>query len=163
MSQNLWVTVKWPAWPPGYCCVQNGLQFPFELGAVNQIVVRLQTIIAGQTQFVTDPECLGEQPGWMVGRSQIAYLSLARQIVERVEASIRERLAEKMETALFKKGKNVFHDPKATWELSDVALAYIAILTSLGYHAWWPVVSVVVLVVGPWLVGQAMKQRRRAR
>jgi cytochrome b6 len=47
--------------------------------------------------------------------------------------------------------------------IGAVGLAYVAILTSLGYHAWWPVVSVVVLVIGPWLVGQAMKQRRRAR
>src|SRR5438552_6107234 len=32
--------------------------------------------------------------------------------------------------SLFRKGSNAFHDPKAQWELSDVALAYIAGLLS---------------------------------
>ena len=45
--------------------------------------------------------------------------------------------------------------------LGGIALIYIAVLSSLGYHAWWPFVTVAVLVIGPWLVGQAMKQRSK--
>jgi len=40
-----------------------------------------------------------------------------------------------------------------------IALAYMAIMTSLGYRAWWPSVVAVVLVVGPWLAGAAMARR----
>jgi len=35
-----------------------------------------------------------------------------------------------------------------------IALVFIAIMTSWGYHAWWPVVTAAILVLGPWIVGR---------
>jgi cytochrome b6 len=35
-----------------------------------------------------------------------------------------------------------------------LGLVFIAVMTSWGYHAWWPAVTVVILVVVPWTVGR---------
>jgi hypothetical protein len=43
--------------------------------------------------------------------------------------------------------------------LGAVALAYIAIVTAIGYHAWWPVLVAAALVVGPWLIGTIASRR----
>jgi len=37
-----------------------------------------------------------------------------------------------------------------------VSLVFMAAMTAIGYRAWWPVVTVVVMGVGPWLAGRAM-------
>ena len=37
-----------------------------------------------------------------------------------------------------------------------VAVIAIVVLTAIGYHAWWPVIAGVVLIVAPWVAGRAM-------
>jgi cytochrome b6 len=39
-----------------------------------------------------------------------------------------------------------------------IGLAFIAIMTAWGYHAWWPVAAVTILGLGPWLVGRWMSR-----
>ena len=36
------------------------------------------------------------------------------------------------------------------------ALVFIVAMTAWGYHAWWPVLAAVFLVVGPAILGRAM-------
>jgi quinol-cytochrome oxidoreductase complex cytochrome b subunit len=44
-----------------------------------------------------------------------------------------------------------------------VALVTIALLTAIGYHAWWPVLGTAVLAVVPWAIGRvASRNRERA-
>jgi cytochrome b6 len=41
-----------------------------------------------------------------------------------------------------------------------VALIAIAVLTAIGYHAWWPVILTAVLVVLPWMIGRMTAKRK---
>jgi cytochrome b6 len=38
-------------------------------------------------------------------------------------------------------------------------LVFIVVMTAVGYHAWWPVVAGVVLIVLPWLAGRVIASR----
>jgi ubiquinol-cytochrome c reductase cytochrome b subunit len=40
-----------------------------------------------------------------------------------------------------------------------VALIAIAVLTAIGYHAWWPVIATAVLVAVPWMIGRMTAKR----
>ena len=40
-----------------------------------------------------------------------------------------------------------------------VALVAMAVLTAVGYHAWWPVIATAVLVVVPWMIGRMTAKR----
>jgi cytochrome b6 len=42
-----------------------------------------------------------------------------------------------------------------------VALIAVAVLTAIGYHAWWPVLATAVLVAGPWAIGRVAAGRYR--
>jgi len=50
--------------------------------------------------------------------------------------------------------------PLFTW-LGALALAYMAIVTAVSYHAWWPVAVTAVLLLVPWLAGRATAARSR--
>jgi cytochrome b6 len=41
-----------------------------------------------------------------------------------------------------------------------LALVFIAVMTSWGYHAWWPAATVVVLIAGPFIAGRVMARAR---
>jgi quinol-cytochrome oxidoreductase complex cytochrome b subunit len=43
--------------------------------------------------------------------------------------------------------------------LAALALAFIVVMTAIGYHAWWPVWAGAILILGPWLAGRAMAGR----
>ncbi|MFQ5670080.1 MAG: cytochrome bc complex cytochrome b subunit [Acidobacteriota bacterium] len=42
-----------------------------------------------------------------------------------------------------------------------IALMVIVVLTAVGYRAWWPVGSAIVLTIGPWAAGRFMARKKR--
>lgn len=41
-----------------------------------------------------------------------------------------------------------------------VAIAFIGVMTAIGYKSWVPLAAIVVIAVGPWLAGRAMAARK---
>ena len=64
------------------------LQLAFELGPVDQAVVRLDRVVARQTVLVAGPQCLGQPPCRIVGAADIAHLALLHQIVQRAHGLV---------------------------------------------------------------------------
>ena len=46
--------------------------------------------------------------------------------------------------------------------IGAAALAFIVVMTAVGYHAWWPVLAGGVLSLGPWIAGRSMAARKGA-
>ncbi len=40
-----------------------------------------------------------------------------------------------------------------------VALVFMVVMTAVGYHAWWPVWSAVIIILGPWAAGRWLARR----
>jgi len=47
--------------------------------------------------------------------------------------------------------------------IGGAALTFIVVLTAIGYHAWWPVGTAAVLILGPWVAGRSMAGARGER
>ena len=60
--------------------------------AEQEIVARLHAVEARQTQSVTDPQPLGQQPGGIVGAADIAHFAAVHQVIQRPQRLIERRL-----------------------------------------------------------------------